>query len=172
MQAQPFILTLKLDEVSQAFFNAARKKYFPPERNYLDAHLMLFHQLPAESATYDFFKAFHHQTFAMQVTGLMRLGAGVAYGVESEALRSLHQLCSRHFHRGLIAQDRQGFRPHMTIMNKTTPEQARILMAQLQEDFHPFTITAIGLDLWTYLNGPWQHQQTRLFSNPEFQPIS
>ena len=48
---QPFILTLQLDAESFARFNALRQQYFPPSRNYLEAHLTLFHALPAQNET-------------------------------------------------------------------------------------------------------------------------
>jgi hypothetical protein len=44
--AQPLILTLKMDERSQERFDRLRERHFPPERNYLNAHLTLFHKLP------------------------------------------------------------------------------------------------------------------------------
>jgi hypothetical protein len=111
MQEQPLILTLKLDEESRAFFNAQRKQYFPPERNFLDAHLTLFHQLPAEPATYRFLTGLVHEPFSLTITGLINLGAGVAYRIESPELLALHKLLSVQFREVLILQDRQGFRP-------------------------------------------------------------
>jgi len=158
MTEQPLILTLKLDKDSQAFFEAQRKKYFPPERNWLEAHLMLFHQLPNDHHTRHFLNGFIHELFVLQVTGLMNLGAGVAYRVESPALSALQRELSRHFAAMLIPQDRQGFRPHITIMNKTTPEEARELITDLSVNFESFAITAIGFDLWTSLGGPWRHE--------------
>ncbi|MDN3598552.1 2'-5' RNA ligase family protein [Mucilaginibacter myungsuensis] len=146
-----------MDEESQAFFDAQRKLNFPPERNYLAAHIMLFHQLPNEAATYHVLTSVNQVPFTLAVTGLMNLGAGVAYRIESEELNLLHRSLSKQF--TLIPQDRQGFRPHVTIMNKTTPEAARALIAELSDDFKPFTFRATGLDLWTYLDGPWRFEQ-------------
>jgi hypothetical protein len=42
---RPFILTLWMEEQAQKYFNQMRKIYFPAQRNYLDAHLTLFHNL-------------------------------------------------------------------------------------------------------------------------------
>ena len=44
--AAPLILTLTLDEATQAYFNDLRRQHFPPNINYLAAHLTLFHHLP------------------------------------------------------------------------------------------------------------------------------
>jgi hypothetical protein len=49
--AQPLILTLQMDERSQERFDRLRELHFPPERNYLSAHLTLFHKLPGERET-------------------------------------------------------------------------------------------------------------------------
>ena len=35
----PLILTLALDDVAQAYFDALRRQHFPPKINYLTAHL-------------------------------------------------------------------------------------------------------------------------------------
>jgi hypothetical protein len=164
MQKNPLILTLRLDEESQAFFNMQRKRYFPPERNFMDAHLMLFHQLPNSLITYDYLAKFCCKLFSLQVTGLMNLGAGVAYRIESAEISALHKSLRSHFLEILILQDLHGFRPHITIFNKSTLEKARTLIAELSPGFQPFHIQAIGLDLWTYLNGPWQYQRSYLFN--------
>ena len=156
---QPLILTIRLDEESQAFFNRQRKQYFPPERNYLDAHLILFHQLPDEPSTIEILQAIQQPAFTISVSGLMNLGAGVAYRMESIELIKLHRELSQSFAAVLIPQDKQGFRPHITIQNKTTPALAKALFFELNVGFKPFEITAIGSDLWTYLDGPWRHEQ-------------
>ena len=165
MQKQPLILTVRMDDESQAFFNSQRKNYFPPERNVLDAHLMLFHQLPDEQFTYDNLAAVRFEPFNLQVTSLMNLGAGVDYRIESPEISSLQKNLRSQFLEVLIPQDLHGFRPHITIMNKSTPEKARALITELSAGFQPFSIQATGLDLWTYLNGPWQHERTYLFKS-------
>ena len=159
-QKQPLILTLKLDAESQAFFDAQRKRYFPPERNFLQAHLTLFHQLPDEDQIYDILAAINFKPIELEVTGLMNIGAGVAYKVESKSLKNLHGVLSNAFKDVLIVQDNQGFRPHITIQNKVMPEVARKLLEQLSRDFEEFKITAVGLELWLYLGGPWEWVKT------------
>ena len=42
----PLILTLMLDEGTQAWLDALRRAQFPPERNLVPAHVTLFHALP------------------------------------------------------------------------------------------------------------------------------
>jgi hypothetical protein len=159
------ILTLRLDAVSQAFFNGLRLAHFPPERNFLKAHLTLFHQLPDTQATRQYLSALKFRVFDMSLSGLYHLGAGVAYRIESVELQKLHLRMSRHFHDILIPQDRQRFQPHITIQNKVTPEASRILLKELTGVFESFTVQAIGMDLWEYHGGPWQHSFGYVFAN-------
>jgi len=161
----PLIITLRLDKDSQAIFDEQRKLYFPVERNYLKAHLSLFHQLPDEAEVYDFLRDLNVMQFDLQVTGLMNLGAGVAYRVSSPELLALRKTIAERFSSHLIPQDQQGFRPHITVMNKSTPEQARVLLAELSGTFLPFIIRATGLDVWSYLGGPWEHRKTFNFDS-------
>lgn len=154
---EPLILTLRMDADSQAFFDVRRARNFPPERNFLKAHLTLFHQLPDQVATRDVLERLHYQPFEMQVSGLKHLGGGVAYRIESSPLQLLHRELSGYFQADLIPQDRQPFGPHVVIQNKVTPEVSKQLLASLKDTFVPFTVKALGLDLWKYLGGPWRH---------------
>ena len=154
----PLILTLRLDEGSQRFLNAMRQKHFPLERNFLKAHLTLFHQLADNEETFKIISKVERNPFEMGVFKLINLGAGVAYKVESSELESLRDELKAAFAKDLIPQDKQGYRAHITIQNKTTPEKARALMAELSLDFKPLFVDAHGLDLWEYLGGPWLHR--------------
>ncbi|WP_129715264.1 2'-5' RNA ligase family protein [Pedobacter sp. SYP-B3415] len=156
---QPLIVTLRLDAYSQGFFDDLRQRYFPPERNFLKAHLTLFHKLPNTTETVDVLRRFVYGVFDAEVTGLISLGAGVAYRVEHPLLKTLHGALRSQFEFHLTAQDKQNFRGHVTIQNKTDPGTAKDLLARLYTDFQPFEVQALGLDLWTYLGGPWAHKK-------------
>ena len=157
MLQPPLILTLRLLEKDQQFFNQLRKTYFPPERNYLNAHLSLFHQLEDNEQTIKTLKHLQQKPFMLTVSGLMFLGFGVAYRVESAELNMLRGEITKILKDSLIPQDLQPYRPHITIQNKVSPQTAKKLKATLESTFQPFIIKAIGLDLWTYLGGPWEH---------------
>lgn len=156
------ILTLRLDPASQQRFDELRQLHFPPERNYIPAHLTMFHALPAQPwVTARVHSAAQAQTsFPLSVTGLRSLGKGVAYMHASPELHALHATLSADFAQELTPQDRQRFMPHIVVQNKVTPEAARRLLDQLTQQFVPWIVTAEGLDLWHYLGGPWQHVQT------------
>ncbi|WP_293789051.1 2'-5' RNA ligase family protein [uncultured Pedobacter sp.] len=154
----PLILTLRMDEISQSFFNGKRKAHFPPEKNFLEAHLMVFHHLPFDEETISFLKGFRFPAFIAEVTGLMKLGRGVAYRVECAEIIQLHRLLVKHFLPLLNVQDRQGYRPHVTIQNKVSPESARLLYEELNSGFEAFSIGINAIQVFSYLGGPWHHE--------------
>ncbi len=164
----PLILSLQLDNESQAQFDRLRERYFPPILNIVPAHVTLFHHLPGEELPS--ILSFLQQVTAVQsplpvqVTGLRSLGKGVAFTLESSALTSLRGRLAEEWQPWLTPQDRQRFKPHITVQNKVTPETARETLALLQASFKSYTATALGLHLWHYRNGPWEHIRTFSFS--------
>ena len=156
--AAPLILTLSLDEHAFSFFNALRKKHFPPERNYLQAHLTLFHHLPAEepSIIETIRKTTAQQAvLPLPVSGTAFIGNGVAYKIESSHLVRLHVSLQEAWKQWLIPQDRKKLWPHITVQNKVAPSIARALHQQLSSEFTPFTAYGTGLSVWVYEGGPW-----------------
>ncbi len=163
----PLILTLALDAESQAYFDALRRRHFPPKINYLAAHVTLFHHLPgADEAAISARLAEICRTLGplpVQATGLRSLGRGVAFALENAELRALHRRLQTAFAARLTPQDQQPLRPHVTVQNKVEPA-ARQLLADLQADFQPFTATGTGLRLWAYRGGPWEPRATLPFA--------
>ncbi len=115
------ILTLRLDAESQAFFDRMRLAHSSPERNFLKAHLTLFHQLPDNESTIVGLTGLNIAPCDLQVTGLINLGGRVDYRVESQSLIYFHRRLSAYFADVLIPQDRQGFWPHIVVQNKVLP---------------------------------------------------
>jgi len=156
-ETAPLILTLKIDEESQSFFNLQRLLHFPTSRNFLQAHLTLFHKIPDDANTYQVLQHLNNEVFKLSVSGLIHLGNGVAYKIESAELIRLHIKLKGCFENMLTPQDKQGFRPHITIQNKVSAKAARDLFQETSKVFIPMEAEAVGLDLWRYLNGPWEH---------------
>jgi len=152
------IVTLRMDEASQAFFERMRQAHFPPERNHIAAHLTLFHTLPNIDEVKEVLRwvARQRAPFAMHVTGLRSLGRGVAYTLKSAELAEIHAELAGAFSEYLSAQDKQKFMPHVVVQNKAKPESAKALLAELDREFLGFEVGAMGLDLWHYLGGPWE----------------
>ncbi|QHL86015.1 2'-5' RNA ligase family protein [Nibribacter ruber] len=170
MEQTPLILTLSLDPAAQAYFNALRTLHFPPERNYLHAHLTLFHHLTIpEKEIMETVRevCLSQKPFLLEVTGLLPLGRGVAFKLESETLLTFHAQLRQRWLPALTAQDQQKLRPHVTVQNKVTPEAAKALLHKLNGEFKPFTTKATGVMLFKYLNGPWQFLQQFDFNQAE-----
>lgn len=149
-----------MDEESQRLFDRLREAYFPPERNYLSAHLTLFHHLPAdrEGEVVEGIEEVcgRHGRIPLRASGLLFMGRGVAYKLEAPELVALRRRLARDWEPFLTNQDRQGPRPHVTVQNKVSPETARALHQHLQSSFSPFEVRGEGLLLWRYLGGPWE----------------
>ena len=157
---QPFILTLRLDAESFAIFNDLRKQHFPRERNYLDAHITLFHALPAENETriradLDAISA-ATAPIELRFPALRFLGKGSAVEVEAPDLVKLRRQLSDKWRPLLGAQDSRVIKPHITIQNKVMPDKARALFDQLSANWRPFDGRGEGLQLWRYQGGPWE----------------
>ena len=163
----PLILTCLINPEAADFFNSLRKEHFPPERNYLDAHLTLFHHLPPnEPSILSTIREMcnHYPVINLEITEVASTGRGVAYRVDSPALKQLHHTLQQRWKEWLIPQDKQGFRPHITVQNKVAPETARMLQQELAGTFTPFQATALGLQVWEYLGGPWRSVETCFFA--------
>jgi hypothetical protein len=158
----PLIVTLRLDEAAFLFFDGLRQAHFPPERNFLKAHLTLFHHLPDTEEIRTGLKSCADgvsSPLSLQVTGLVKLGGGVAYGISCPPLQQIHKTLQQQWSPLLTAQDRQPLRPHITVQNKVTAAEAQKLYLQLQQSFTPFEASGRGFDLWAYKGGPWQWLQ-------------
>ncbi|MBJ6127276.1 2'-5' RNA ligase family protein [Microvirga splendida] len=164
----PLILTLQLDERSFAFFDEQRRRYFPKDRNFIPAHLTLFHALPGEqleTIQQDIDACASGRTpFSLEVTGLRSLGRGVAYALASPEVAELRRHLAQTWNDWLKPQDRQNHNPHVTVQNKVDPTQARALLEDLRETFQPFQAQAVGLELWWYRGGPWELVKTFAFA--------
>lgn len=155
----PLIVTLTLNEQAALFFNKLRTAHFPVHRNFLAAHLTLFHHLPqTEPTIIDDIRThcMRQSIIALQVTEVSFMGRGVAYRVLSPPLSSLHASLQKSWKPWLIPQDLQKLWPHITVQNKVAPQEARSLQQKLSSEFAPFTAYGTGLSLWEYEGGPWK----------------
>jgi 2'-5' RNA ligase len=165
----PLLVTLVLDEDAQERFDRLRRAHFPPDRLLVGAHVTLFHQLPGvERAAIDaaLAAATERPRFDVEVAGLRLLGRGVGFVLRSAELMQLRARLAAGWSAWLTPQDRQPFRPHLTVQNKVSPERARETHARLAAGFSPDRVTALGLDLWWYRNGPWEHAARHAFPSP------
>ena len=156
----PLVVTLALDAASFARLDALRQVHFPPERNFLPAHLTLFHALPGEQfeAVCDGLRAACDATPPPPLTfpQVRSLGRGVAVEVNSPQLLAVRSRLAAEWGVWLTPQDRQPFRPHVTVQNKVMPAEAKELHARLAAGWLPLAGTGVGVLLWRYAGGPWE----------------
>jgi len=153
------ILSAELVPSDFAWLDALRRRHYPPERNQVPAHLTMFHALPPSSEA-EIRRELGRQAAAppprAAIAGLMNLGTGVAFRIVSDDLEALRADLADHCHGLLGAQDRGGWRPHVTIQDKVQPSAARMLLADLEKDFRPRPLGISALALHRYLSGPWE----------------
>ena len=156
----PLLMTLEMDPMTFALMNELRSRYFPPERNFIPAHISMFQHLPAEenaAIRRTLTEVSNHaDPLDLRFTKLKRLGKGMAISAEVPGLAAIHRHLAREFDVWLTPQDRQPYRPHVTIMNKAEPYLAALAFAELSAEWSPRSGTATGLLLWEYLGGPWR----------------
>ena len=132
----------------------------------MPAHLTLFHhlspglerELAQRLASYAATPA-----PAARISGVIDLGAGTAFRVESEELEDIRYDLAQAFRGMLTPQDMAPWRPHITIQNKVEPRDARRLQQSLRATFEPRPLRIKGLASWHYLGGPWGPIRTHVF---------
>ncbi len=164
----PIIVSALFGRSDAAFFDAMRREHFPPERNQLSAHLTLFHHLPP-SIVDELKRRLIDETRTItapeaRVTGLISLGRGVAYRIDSPSLAAIRSRLAEAFGGLLTPQDAGGWRAHVTIQNKVTPQAAKVLLAGLNRDFRPHPVSITGLGSWWYRGGPWEPLSRHMFA--------
>ena len=164
--AAPIIVTALFGDGDNGWLQELRRAHFPPERNQVPAHLTLFHQLPA---TIEAELGRRLSTYAAgpapgaNITGIMNLGGGTAFRVESEELEDIRYDLALALKGLLTTQDQAPWRPHITIQNKVEPSEAKRLQQQLIAGFEPRPLKLKGLASWRYLGGPWEPIRSHIF---------
>lgn len=157
----PIIITAEMGKTDQAWANGLRRAHFPPERNFLDAHITLFHHLPPshlpEIRSRLAALAGECRPPVAHLSDVMMLGRGVAYRVDSPELMAIRDELAEEFRGLLIPQDQARPRFHVTVQNKVEPATAKALHAVLSDVFKPRPLAIFGLSAHYYRDGPWEH---------------
>jgi hypothetical protein len=165
----PIIVTALFGAADQAFLDEQRRAYFPPERNQLAAHLTMFHHLPPSGAA-ELRQRLVAETRGVaspraRLAGVVSLGRGVAYRVESPELEAIRARLAESFRGLLTPQDQAGWRAHVTVQNKVEPGEARALLERLKATFVARPVTIAGLAAYWYRGGPWEPLSRHLFGS-------
>jgi len=162
----PLIVTATFGADDHGWLEGLRRRHFPPERNQVPAHLTLFHHLPPSldaelrARLGSLASAAPPRAF---VTGVMDLGQGTAFRVESEELEEMRAGLAHGFRGLLTPQDQAPWRPHVTVQNKVPRRDAIALQKELQLGRFPRLLTIRGLTSWRYLGGPWEKMRDHSF---------
>ena len=160
MSDAPLILTAQLPPDLHSWATGLRNEHFPPERNYLEAHVTLFHAIPGqcegEARTFLARLAGEIAPVPARLEGLMSLGGGTALKLSSPDMLQVRDHIADHFHGMLTAQDQHRPRLHVTIQNKVTSKEAKALQAQMAGTVTARDFAFPGLSLYRYMGGPWE----------------
>jgi hypothetical protein len=160
IELAPIILTAQMGPEDQNWANALRQAHFPPERNYLSAHITLFHHLPpTHLGEIKARLAAMTEEYApprATLSDVMLLGRGVAFQVHSPDLLSRRGELADGFSGLLIPQDQGRPRLHITVQNKVEPSVAKALYAALAATFQSRPLVISGLAAHYYRGGPWE----------------
>ncbi len=155
----PIIVTAMMGAEDFAWADALRRAHFPAERNWLKAHITLFHHLPP-SCLDELMQRLRREAAApppaARLSSVMLLGRGVAYRVESDGLLAIRARLSEAFQGLLTPQDQNSPRLHITIQNKVELAVARALHADLSQSFRARPLSIMGLAAHYYRGGPWE----------------
>lgn len=167
---RPLILTARMSEDAQQWFESRRRAYFPPDRNQVPAHLTLFHQLPGDQVD-DIEDWLAEETWRLDpmpanATHLRFTGQGVQVAVDAPSLSRLRERLAERWRLYLTPQDSRPHRAHVTLQNKAQAEKARRTFDALCATFEPFAFEIEGLQLWRYLGGPWEELGDFTFGGP------
>lgn len=162
---QPLLIVAELPAEIFAWADGLRREHYPPTRNRLGAHVTLFHGLPpsAGPAVAALMADLARQAPPeAEVSGIMDLGGGTAFAVESPELVEMHAEMAERLH-GLTQQkDARSFRPHITVQNKVPRADARALQARLRPLPLRCAFRFRGLGLYAWTGEIWR--QTRVVS--------
>ncbi len=143
-----------------------RRAHFPAARNQVPAHLTLFHHLPPgleDELGRRLAACTAAQPPRAELAGILNLGGGTAFRIESAELEHLRADIADVFRGLLMPQDQAHWRPHVTIQNKVEPKAARALQDGLRRKFRPRPLAIRALASWRYLGGPWEPIKTHAF---------
>ncbi len=153
-RGQPLLITAQLPADLLAWADALRRAHYPPERNRLEAHVTLFHGLPpsAGAEVRQLLGTVATATAApdARLTGIMDLGRGTAFAIDSPDMVRLHAQLAERLHGVIQQKDTHELRLHVTVQNKVPRAEALALQRDLSASFRPrsFRFPAFGLYCW------------------------
>lgn len=157
-RVETLVVTAQFAPSMQMRLDALRERHFPPGLNRVPAHISLFHRLPGErldGLVAETGALLAHSDPAARFAGVRFLGRGVALEVAAPGLVAVRAALAARWREHLIPQDRQPFRPHVTVQNKVEPAAARALAERMRATFVSEDCTPEAVVAWWYRAGDW-----------------
>lgn len=181
-----YVLTLLTDGRHHADMSALRRQWFPPKLLKVDAHVTLFHALPAsrlDRVRADLGAAAARTArfpVRVQPRGVFRMGKGVGVEIDRESLmrvRALREGLRARWNgeegemydgegEGWLSEQdaRRGWKGHYTVMNKENEkERKEACYEELSHEWKGSKGFVNGLTLWRYDRGWWKKSEDFLF---------
>ncbi len=159
MGSAPLLITTELPGDILAWADGLRRIHYPPERNRLRAHVTLFHALPP-SAEAEIRRLLgdlaRGKAPDARISGIMNLGTGTAFDVDSTGMVDLHAIMADRLHGLLTMQDDRKLRLHITVQNKVEPAVAKALQAELGQSLERRAFRFRGFGLYAWEDGLWR----------------
>lgn len=150
--AGPLILTLTLDKTTRQFLTGLRSKYFPPHRNFLSAHVTLFHAIsPHRIQELDGYlndickeqkgwEVFIGEPKKMGKGGVMvsvrERPSGTIEAIREDLVSNLKRNTTRDQDKLTEQDQRRMGKPHVTVLNKAeSEEQVMKCLKEVEEEF-------------------------------------
>lgn len=156
----PLIVTAQLPPDLASWATELRRRHYPPDRNFLRAHVTLFHALlpSAFEEVRDTLmrEAATSAAPVARLEGVMPMGRGTALRIASPDMLAIRARLADCFHGLLTAQDMPPPRLHVTVQNKVPVADAQALQAELEQRMEPRDFAFAGLELHAYRGGPWE----------------
>lgn len=156
--SDPLIVTAVFPHEVQDELDDRRRRFFPPDRRVVGAHLTLFHALPGE-AEQEAREVLDELTAGAapqaRVDEPFLMGRGVAHRVASPGLERVRAAVASRFAGRLTRQDASRWSPHVTVQNKVERDEARRTLDVVAAEHVVRDTTVAALALWRYRGGPW-----------------
>lgn len=169
-RGRPLLVTAELPDDVLAWADGFRLRHYPPHRNRLKAHVTLFHALPpsAGDAVRRLLGEFAAGVAppAARIAGVMDLGQGTAFEVDSTGMAEMHADLAERLHGLLQQKDARPLRLHITVQNKVPREDARRLQSQLGQEFSPRSFRFPGFGLYAWDGRLWNFERLFAFRGP------
>ena len=147
----PLIVTATFGIDDHAWLEGLRRAHYPPELNRVPVHLTLFRHLPP-SVERELGQRLGEYAQApaprARILGVMDLGQGTAFHVDSEELEDIRLDLAEAFRGLLMPQDNAPWRPHVTVQNKVARRDAIALQKDLQAGTFPRPLAIRALTSW------------------------